>query len=142
MPKTKGLAFTLAAVLWSSVVAHATDLRPGQYEATLQVSIMGELEPPEQDEQCFTADDVERFDGWIALHLGETCSIADRTESDGRVTFTIPCADDVVPVTRRAELTTTSDSFVVVLKTMHEPGDEVDSVLTMRGKRIGECARR
>ncbi len=79
---------------------------------SLQISMRGEQDPPDADEQCFTKDDVEHLEQWLASSpIGERCSASDRKVVDGTVRFVVTCPDDAGKISRRGELRPTDYSF-------------------------------
>jgi len=134
------VALALAAAAAASPAARQNgDLRTGKYEALLKSTIMGEPEPPQKDEQCLTAQDLQRLDLWLSKTQGDTCTVSDRKATAGKITFNITCKEDGAPVTTRAELTTARDSFAATLRTTRDAGGPVESVVTMTARRIGDC---
>jgi len=134
------LALGVMTTMTFSGATQTAELHPGRYDASMQITIMGEAEPPEKDEQCLTADDVKRLDRWLAATQGDTCTVSDRKVDAGTVTFSIICKEDGSVLTTRAELTTARDSFKAILKTTEDAGVPVQSVITITAKRIGDCA--
>ena len=136
---TVALALAGAVAFVPSLAAQTPTLRPGKYEATLRQSIMGEAVPPETDEQCFAAADLERLDRWLASQLGKACVVSDRRATGAKTTFTVTCDDDQGHATTRGELTTRPDAWDAVLRTTDDAS--VESVITVAGKRVGDCTK-
>lgn len=133
----------LAALPTAIVVAQSQPpLTPGKYEGTFQVTLMGETEPPEKDEQCFSRDDLAGLDRWLAQTWGKDCTAADRKSVGSKVTFAINCPADAGSTTVRAELTIARDAFSAVLRhSDNAAGARVEGTMEIKARRVGECAR-
>ena len=120
--------------------AQTSLLGPGKYEATLDVTIAGETQPPVTEHQCFTRADLDGLESWLAGHLGDGCAISDRKADGGRVTFSVTCAEDAGRAATRSEITTDRDAFVASLhRTEDVGGEQLESIYTITARRVGDC---
>jgi hypothetical protein len=115
-------------------------LGAGLYETSLTVTIADERQLPETDEQCFTKDDLEHPEKWLATSLGEECVPTNLTQSVPVTTFEIACAGDGEQIATRGQLTTGEDNFEAVI-TMTEDigGEKLESVFAISARRTAEC---
>ena len=132
------VAVAVAVLLTASIGAQNPDLRPGKYSVTIQVSIGGEPDTPEDEGHCFTAANVTQFDRWVVSKMGESCVISDRKIGGGRTVFTLTCKKE--NETWRSELTGTAESFVLRMSRDETiDGLKVATQITATGKRTGDC---
>jgi len=138
-----GTASVVAAALIATgpAVGEATSsLGAGMYETVLTVTIAGERQPPETDQQCFTKTDLEQLEAWLATNLGEGCSVTNLKPSAPMTTFDIACAGGGEQVSTRAELTAGSDNFAAVITTTEDIGGEMlESVFAIAAWRVADC---
>lgn len=124
----------------SGVTGQAPTLSPGKYEATLQVSIDGESEPPEKDDQCLSKSDIDGLDQWLARAHGADCDATDRKVAGGTITFVVRCADDGEQTSTRGELVTRQDAFDAVLRRTDDTGAlKMESTFSIAARRTGDC---
>ena len=128
----------VAVWLTAATGAQAPDLRPGKYNVSIQVTIDGKSEKPQDEVDCLAPNDVKEFERWIVAKMGEECVVSNRASAGGKTTFTLTCEQGAE--TWRYELTSTGDSFVV--RMMNEQtidGLTLATQITARGKRTGDC---
>lgn len=136
------VVFALAAMPTIAISQSQATLTPGKYEGTFQVTLMGEAEPPEKDEQCFTREDLGGLDRWLATTWGKDCTAADRKSVGSKVTFSINCPADAGLTTVRAELTIARDAFSAVLRhSADAAGAPIEGTMEIKARRVGECAK-
>ena len=136
------VAALLAGAMTIGAMAQAPALTPGKYEATLQVSIDGESEPPEQDEQCLSKSDIDGLDKWLARAHGDDCDASDRKVDGGRISFVVRCADDGEQSSTRGEVVIGQDSFDAVLRRTDDTGAlKMESTFSIAARRTGDCTR-
>ena len=118
-------------------------LGPGKYEGTVEVSIAGEAQPPQKDEQCFTRADLDGLECWLATSFGDSCSVTDHQAAGRRATFAITCMEDAGrATTTRAELTTDHDAFAAVMhRTEDVGGEQLESTYSITARRVGDCSK-
>jgi hypothetical protein len=135
-------ASLLAAAMAIGVTAQAPTLTPGKYEGTLQVSIDGESEPPEKDDQCLSKSDIDGLEQWLARAHGADCNASDRKVADGKITFVVRCADDGEQTSTRGELVVRQDAFDAVLRRTDDTGAiKMESTFSIAARRVGECPK-
>jgi hypothetical protein len=130
-----GLVFVGAAL------AQTVNLRPGQYEMTVEMNMPGgQKMAPLKQTDCITADDLKDFTkAFQEPDFAKTCKVSGYTATGSKVTFNMDCTEDGSRMTGKTELNFTPESFTGFTTTK----DEEDNVITMKmsGKRIGECPK-
>lgn len=122
--------------------AQSPGLAPGRYEATLQVTIDGESEPPEKDDQCLSKSDIDGLDQWLARAHGADCDASDRKVAGGTISFVVRCADDGEQTSTRGELVTRQDAFEAVLRRTDDTGAlKMESTFAIAARRTGDCTK-
>jgi Protein of unknown function (DUF3617) len=135
-------ALFAAAAMTNGVTGQAPTLTPGKYGATLQVSIDGESEPPEKDEQCLSKSDIDGLDQWLAKAHGADCDASDRKVDGGTLRFIVRCADDGEQTSTRGELVIRQDAFDAVLRRTDDTGAiKMESTFSIAARRTGDCTR-
>lgn len=134
-------ALLAGAAMTIGAAAQAPTLTPGKYEGTLQVSIDGESEPPEKDDQCLSKSDIDGLEQWLARAHGTDCNASDRRVADGKISFLVRCADDGEQTSTRGELVIRQDAFDAVLRRTDDTGAiRMESTFSIAARRTGDCA--
>lgn len=138
-----GLVCVIAASGLGASSAQTVDLRPGRYEATLEMVMMGEKMPPEKEVQCITREDLKDLTKMMSFSLGDEfdkmCKVSDYKGTGTKVTYTSICGEGADRLTTSVDLTFTPESFVGVMKSTGKGKTVVSS--RMSAKRIGDCAK-
>lgn len=131
----------IAALMFAGLASGSaqTQLRPGQYETTAELTLGGFPTGPVKDLRCIPADEVKDFPKLIMRDVQvEVCKVSDLKTTANKVTFNTACAMDGVRYTSMSEVTFSSDSFAGVTKTTTSSGQV--NLTKISGKRVGECS--
>jgi hypothetical protein len=145
------------AICTLAAIAQTVNLRPGQYEYTLDVStgipregqkaVLDAAGYQQQKKlECLTAADVKDMttfaQSFAHPELADmNCKIRNPKPDGNKLTFTMACAEDGVHMTMRTEMTFGTDTFTTVTNVT----DDKDRVIAPGGKmtarRVGECSK-
>jgi hypothetical protein len=124
-----------------SLAAQAVNLKPGRYEATVEMELAGSPTkmPPIKDTQCLTAEDLKDLSNFLAgSDEPEQCKISDYRNVGNKVTFNATCAEDGRSYSMNVELMFSGESFTGLMKST-DKGKEM-TIRTV-AKRIGDCVK-
>ena len=134
-----GLAGALTFV--GMAVAQTVNLRPGQYEMTVEMNMPGgEKMAPLKQTDCITTDDLKDFTkAFQEPDFAKSCKVSGYTATGSKVTFNTDCTEDGARITGKTEMNFTAESFTGLTTTKDGEGN----VITMKasGKRIGDCPK-
>jgi Protein of unknown function (DUF3617) len=153
----RSIAFTLLAVAAGTltVVAQTVNLRPGQYEYTLEMDLGIPAEgqkavldgagfQKQKKLECLTAADVKDLKN-LSAHpdLKElNCQMkSDPKWAGNKVTFMMTCAEDDLRMTMITDMTFGTDSFTTVTKVTDDKGRVTAMGGKMSARRVGECTK-
>jgi hypothetical protein len=155
----RSIAFALLIVAAGTLAALAqtVNLRPGQYEYTLDMDLGIPAEgqkavldaagfQKQKKLECLTAADVKEMktfaQSFAHPDLADmNCKISDTKSTGNTMTFTMACAEDDVRLTMRTEMTFGTDSFTTVTNVTDDKGRVTAPGGKMSAKRVGECAK-
>jgi Protein of unknown function (DUF3617) len=135
------LGLTGALTFVGAVVAQTVNLRPGQYEMTVELNMPGgQKMAPIKQTDCITADDLKDFTkAFQDPDFAKTCKVSGYTATASKVTFNTDCTEDGQRMTGKTEMNFTSESFTGLTTTKDGDGNVI--TMKMSGKRIGECPK-
>lgn len=114
------------------------NMQPGKWEITTTVNMpnMPVTVPPQTRTQCLTKDDLVPRD----VQKGGECRVTSQKVSGNTVTWTMDCNSGGTKTTGSGKITYSGTTFSGEFSmTMGQTGMKMTS--TMKGKRIGNCAR-
>lgn len=138
MRETVVMAFVAAVGLAVSVAAQTVNLRPGNYEVTMEMDMPGMPKmPPRKHEQCIASNDLKDLtSGLTALDkTNPDCKMSELKNAGNKVSFMRTCKNG----TWTSEMTYSGDSFAGI----STGKDSQARPVTMKStaKRIGDCAK-
>ena len=135
------LAILVALSSLLPLAAQSIALRPGSYEATMDMEMPGGAKmPPHKATQCITADDLKDFSKAFGdPDFAKSCKVSDYKVAGSKLTFSMDCTMDGLRMKGTTEMTFTSDTFNGVTKTTDDKGRTM--VMKTSAKRVGECAK-
>ena len=151
----RSIVFTLlAAACTLTALAQTVNLRPGQYEYTLEVNLGIPAEgqkaildaagfQKQKKLECLTAEDVKDMKNIAQFFAREgedmNCKMTGLKTAGNKVTFNTTCEEDDVKVTSTTEMTFSTDSFTGLTKAKDNEGRV--TTIKASAKRIGECTK-
>lgn len=153
----RSIVFTLLAVGALAALAQTVNLRPGQYEYTLEMDLGIPAEgqkavldaagfQKQKKLECLTAADVKDVKTFAQSFshpdlADMNCKISDSKSTGNKMTFNMTCVEDDVRMTMRTEMTFGTDSFTTVTNVIDDKGRVTTAGGKMSAKRIGECPK-
>lgn len=133
------LALLFVCIIMAPCFAgQSVNMKPGKWEITTSVNMpnMPVTVPPQTRTQCLTKDDLVPRD----VQKGGECTINSRKIRGNTVSWTMDCNSGGTKTTGSGEITYSGKTFSGKFSmTMEQSGMKMTS--TMKGKRIGDCAR-
>ena len=151
------LLIALLACASFAAASAQIQLRPGQYEVTLEMNLAGvpgdapkavtDAAGFNKDKrlECITADELKEGKGTDIARLfareaeESNCKMSDVKTAGNKLTFTTTCVEDDVRMTMQTEMTFGPDSMAGVTTSKDQQGRT--STVKTTAKRVGECKK-
>jgi hypothetical protein len=130
---------TVALLAPVAAQAQVSNVRPGQYEITVDMRLGQSTTPaqPTKHLECVTAADLKDAAKLLAGGEMENCKVSDVKTSGNKTRFAIACEEDGSRMTGTAEMTFGTDT-ITQLATMKD-GESRSVTMRVFARRLGEC---
>lgn len=131
------IRFLALAALCAATAAHAQASRPGKYDYSVKVTVMGMGMPAMGFSHCVTQKDIDEGKAYVNKDGASTCKYSDMKREAGRISFRMACTDP--KMTGEATGTIGAESFAIDMKTLVTEPMRMEQRSELTAKRTGDC---
>ncbi|QJR09133.1 hypothetical protein DSM104443_00169 [Usitatibacter rugosus] len=129
------LAVAVAA-LCLATAAHADVSRPGKYDYSVKVTMMGMGMPAINFSQCVTKKDIDEGKAYVNKEQ-KGCTYSDMKREGDRISFRMSCSDP--KMTGQATGTIGAEAFTIDMQAKITEPMQMEQRSTVSAKRVGDC---
>ena len=125
------------AALCAATFAHADESRPGKYDYSVKVTVMGFGMPAIAFSHCVSQKDIDEGRAYVNKEGQESCKFSDMKRDGDKISFKTACTQP--KMTGEATGTIGAESFTIDMRTVATEPMRMEQRSVVNAKRVGDC---
>ncbi len=138
MIMSRRLALFALCGLCTATFVHADQSRPGKYDYSVKVTVMGMNVPAIAFSHCVTQKDIDDGRAYVNKEGQDSCKFSDMKRDGNKISFKTACTQG--KMTGDATGIIGAESFTIDMRTVATEPIRMEQRSVVNAKRVGDCS--